>query len=564
MVFQLPQPLPSLIWTSTLLQRCAETRNLLLGRTIHGRILRTSSFPGIPIFLANHLLNMYLKCSSSPSQGIALFRQIQAPNTITYSVLMSAFARLNLSAECVSLFVGMKRCDYSQPNEFTYVSCVQACVLIEGGDRLLDQFHGSMVKSGFASIRHARNALLSGLIRLGRLGDAICVFTDADDDNDIVLWNAMLAGYVRWNCNEVPAFWLRMGRARIELDGHSFASVLTGLCEIGDVLLGIQVHGQVEKLGWKEESCLGDSLLDLYLQNGWLEEGLKVFDEMTKKDVKSWTMVASGCLRCGEPRKALWALEEMRRTGLVPNKFTFATAFHVCTNATALEEGRKFHGLRIKLGSGMDVCVDNALIDLYTKCGDLDGARSVFESMEERSVVTWTVMIIGCAQNGRAREAVELFDEMVREGREEPNDITFVGILYACGQGGFVGEGWKYFASMSKEYGIAPGEDHYACMVNLLSRVGHMREAEELILAMPTRPSVTIWKTLLSAALIHGDMEIARRASEQALDSDGNDPSAYTLSSNAFAGMSKWENVSEVRDLMENRDVRKVPGSSWV
>lgn len=177
--------------------------------------------------------------------------------------------------------------------------------------------------------------------------------------------------------------------------------------------------------------------------------------------------------------------------------------------------------------------------------------------------MSWTTMIIGCAQNGQAREALKFFDEMIEEGAQ-PNQITFVCVLYACSQGGFVDEGWKYFSSMSQRHGISRGEDHYACMVNLLGRNGQIKQAEGLILSMPFQPGVLIWQTLLGAALIHGDMETAKHASDQALKLDRKDPSTYVLLSNMFAGLRNWDGVGMMRELMGTSDVRKLPGSSWI
>ena len=171
-------------------------------------------------------------------------------------------------------------------------------------------------------------------------------------------------------------------------------------------------------------------------------------------------------------------------------------------------------------------------------------------------------MIMGYAQNGYPKKALEIFHQMREEGAD-PNYITFLCVLYACSQGGLIDEGWKYFTSMSDDYGILPGEDHYACMVNLLGRVGRVREAEELISSMPFQPGLLVWQTLLGASRLHGDMETAKRAAERALQVDKVDPSIYVLLSNTFAGLQNWDGVGTVRELMHSRDVKKVPGSSW-
>ncbi|KAB1224890.1 Beta-glucosidase 17 [Morella rubra] len=298
-------------------------------------------------------------------------------------------------------------------------------------------------------------------------------------------------------------------------------------------------------------------------QNQKLGEGFKAFNEIPVGDVCSWTQMAAGCLQCGEPSKALEIVAQMKKMGIKPNKFTLATALNACANIASLAEGKKVHGLRIKLGRDIDVCVDNALLDMYAKCGCVDSAWAVFRSMNDHSIVSWTTMIMACAINGQSRKALKIYDEM-RLKDIHPNCITFICVLYACGQGGFLDEGRKLFSSMACDYGILPQEDHYACMVNLLGRAGRLKEAEELILGMPFKPGVLVWKTLLGACHVYGDMEIGKHAAEHVLHLDRNDPSTYVVLSNLFAGLSNWDSVGMLRELMETQDVKKIPGSSWI
>ncbi|XP_019055068.1 PREDICTED: pentatricopeptide repeat-containing protein At2g13600-like isoform X2 [Nelumbo nucifera] len=388
-------------------------------------------------------------------------------------------------------------------------------------------------------------------------------FFDKCPCRDIVSWNAMIAGYLQFSYIDVPGFWYRMNQEGVKPDNFTFATVLTGLATICDLKMGLQVHAQLIKSGHGDEICVGNSLVDMYLKNRNLIEGSKAFGEMPQKDVISWTQMASGCLQCGQPRKALTVIDEMKKVGVKPNKFTLATAFNSCASLASLEEGKKVHGLRIKLGTEIDICVDNALLDMYAKCGCMDGAWGVFQSMDTRSVVSWTTMIMGFAQNGYAREALDIFERM-RFAGVEPNYITFICVLYACSQGGFLDEGWKYFSSMTHDHGIAPGEDHYACMVDILGRAGQIREAEALILNMPFQPGVLVWQTLLGACRAHGDLDTGKRAAAQALALEKEDPSTYLLLSNMFADFGNWDNVGKLRELMETREVKKVPGCSWI
>ncbi|KAK1571028.1 hypothetical protein Q3G72_010680 [Acer saccharum] len=545
------------------LRQCAHSSNLCLGAAIQARFIKRA----VPssLFLHNHLLNMYMKCGDFDS-GRQLFDEMPERNVVSWSAVISGFVQRGCPEKALLMFRRMRCEGTTVPNSFTLVSALHACSLLCDTDghasSLAYQVYGLIVRLGLEWNVFLVNAFLTALIRRGQLVDAWEVF-DKFSNRDIVSWNAMMGGYLQYSYLEVAGFWFRMNHEGVKPDNFTFTTVLTGLAVSCDVKMGMQVHAQLVKSGHEDEICVANSLADLYLKNQRLVDGFRVFDEMPARDVCSWTQMASGCLQCGEPEKALELIEEMMEMGVKPNKFTLATAFNACANLACLEKGQKVHALRIKLGAEIDVCVDNALLDMYAKCGCMDDAWGVFRSIDDRSVVSWTTMIIGCAQNGQVRESLDIFDEMILKGIE-PNYITYICVLYACSQGGFIEEGWKYFSFMTREHEISPGEDHYVCMVNLLGRAGRIKEAEDLILKMPFKPGVMIWQTLLAACHLHGDVETGKRAAERAIDLNSKDSASYVLLSNMFAGLNNWDGVGTLRQLMKTRDVRKRPGSSWL
>uniref|UniRef100_A0A0A9A724 Pentatricopeptide repeat-containing protein n=1 Tax=Arundo donax TaxID=35708 RepID=A0A0A9A724_ARUDO len=405
------------------------------------------------------------------------------------------------------------------------------------------------------------NAFLAAMVRHGQLADALQLF-DSSCDRDIVSWNTLLAGFARHWCVQGWILWRRMVREVVGADGFSFSTVLSGFAASASLASGLQVHAQLVKSGFGDDVYVGNSLVEMYMKNKCLADGTRAFTEVRRRDVVSWTEMAAGYLHCGEPAKAIGVLSDMMLDGVMPNNFTFATAVNACANLTNLDEGRKVHGYVIRLGDDSDIGVKNALIDMYAKCGSVSCAYKVFQSMQQRQVISWTAMIMGFARNGRAREALEVFDDMLLKGIA-PNYVTLICVLYACGQGGFVDEGWIYFNAMADKFGVEPVEDHYACMVDLLGRAGHIEEAEELISRMPFRPGVLVWQALLAGCHLHGNEAAGRRAAEHALALEKNDPSTYMLLSGMLAGRHNWEDARRARGLMTDTEVMKLPGSTW-
>ncbi|KAH0451655.1 hypothetical protein IEQ34_018954 [Dendrobium chrysotoxum] len=543
---------------SRLLQRCARTSNHRLGAAIHSLLFK-SSLLSSSLFLQNHLLNMYLKSCADVSLPLQLFDEMPQHNLVSWSVAIAGLVQSGHARQALSFFNQMLRCG-TRPNEFALVSALHAGSL-SGGPSQARQVFSQVIRLGFESNAFLINAFLMALIRNEVFEEAVELFEKCLI-RDVVTWNSMIAGYLQFDCTKVWDLWLQMNLEGVSPDEYTFSSVLTGLATSLSLNNGLKVHAQLVKYGFNDEICVGNSLLHMYIKNQNLADGFKVFNQMPEKDVAAWTQMASGCLNCGQPSEAIEMIKLMKAAGISPNKFTLATELNACASLASLEQGKKVHGFRIKLGVEVDECVDNTLVDMYSKCGSMKDACSVFWLMRERSVISWTTVIMGFAQNGFALEAIEVFEHMI-SSNAKPNYITLICVLYACSQGGFVDEGWNYFISMVNDYGIWPEEDHYCCMVDLLGKAGKLREAENLILGMPFQPSALVWQTLLGACRLHGELEIGKRAAENVLAIEKKDPSTYVLLSNMLAKTRNWDGVKRVRELMECSEVKRVPGSSW-
>ncbi|GLJ21348.1 hypothetical protein SUGI_0392610 [Cryptomeria japonica] len=204
-------------------------------------------------------------------------------------------------------------------------------------------------------------------------------------------------------------------------------------------------------------------------------------------------------------------------------------------------------------------------------------AVKLFEETPDSNVMSWTAMISGVlpacgnlasllwgyALHGYGNDALQLFEHMECHG-ERPDDLTFLGILTACCHGGFVDDGRKYFDRMTRYYQIEPALKHYGCLVDLLGRAGHLNEARDLINKMPMKPDVAVWGSLLGACGIHINIEVGEYAAEHLLELDPTNGSHYVALSNMYAAAGRWDDVKRIRKMMKDRNVLRVPGSSWI
>lgn len=165
--------------------------------------------------------------------------------------------------------------------------------------------------------------------------------------------------------------------------------------------------------------------------------------------------------------------------------------------------------------------------------------------------------------HGLAKDALCFFTQMLIAGIR-PDDVTLVGVLNACAHAGLLDERRWYFDVMEKMYKITPKIEHFGCMIDLLGRMGRLREANDLIMEMPMRPNVVIWGALLSACRVHNDVELGEVAAERILELDPYDLWVRVMLSNMYAEAGKWDGVMRLRKEMKDMGMRKSPGCSLI
>ena len=101
-------------------------------------------------------------------------------------------------------------------------------------------------------------------------------------------------------------------------------------------------------------------------------------------------------------------------------------------------------------------------------------------------------------------------------------------------------------------------------MVDLLGRAGKLKEATNLIESMPYRPHAAILGSLLGAARIHKNVEVAEFAAKNFLSIDPSNVAAYVQLANVYAVKNRWDDVSRIWQGMKANEVVKMPGRSWI
>jgi pentatricopeptide repeat protein len=114
----------------------------------------------------------------------------------------------------------------------------------------------------------------------------------------------------------------------------------------------------------------------------------KVYGQVEAPTTYLWNIMLRGLAQSNAPEDAIAFYKKTRGKGMKPDNLTFPFVVKVCARINALKEGTQMHNHVLKYGLLSDIFVSNSLIHLYAACGDLCCARSVFDEMPVKDVVS--------------------------------------------------------------------------------------------------------------------------------------------------------------------------------
>ncbi len=487
-----------------------------------------------------------------------VFDSMSQRQVISWNAMIAVYAQHGEGKEALRLFERMQQ-EGMKPDNVTFISTLSACATLTQGK----QIHAQIINAGVKLDMILGTALVNMYSKCGSLADARQVF-DSMSQHDVVSWNTMIAGHAQHGeGKEALRLFERMQQEGMKPDSVTFVTALSACTSEAALTQGKQIHAQIITSGVKPNIILTNALVNMYSKCGSLADARQVFDSMSQRDLVSWNTMITGHVLNGESIEALNLFERMQQEGMKPNKVTFISALSACTSEAALTQGKKIHAQIINARVKLDMIIETALVNMYSKCGSLADARQVFDSMNQRDLVSWDAMIAAYAQHGEGKEALRLFERMQQEGMK-PDSVTFINVLSACSHSGLVEEGLHCFESMQAKHKIIPTLDHYSCLVDLFGRAGQLDNAEQIIATAPMPPNAVMWMTLLGACRLLGDVERAERVAARIFDLEPQNPAAYVLLGNIYAAAGRWADEARVRGRMRDLGIRKEPGQSWI
>ena len=551
---------PDVATLVTVLPVCAGEEDIEKGMAVHGLAVKLGL--NEELMVSNSLIDMYSKCRFL-SEAQLLFDKNDKKNIVSWNSMIGGYAREEDVCRTFYLLQKMQTEDAKmKADEFTILNVLPVC-LERSELQSLKELHGYSWRHGLQCNELVANAFIAAYTRCGALCSSERVF-DLMDTKTVSSWNALLCGYAQ-NSDPRKALdlYLQMTDSGLDPDWFTIGSLLLACSRMKSLHYGEEIHGFALRNGLAVDPFIGISLLSLYICCGKPFAAQVLFDGMEHRSLVSWNVMIAGYSQNGLPDEAINLFRQMLSDGIQPYEIAIMSVCGACSQLSALRLGKELHCFALKAHLTEDIFVSSSIIDMYAKGGCIGLSQRIFDRLREKDVASWNVIIAGYGIHGRGKEALELFEKMLRLGLK-PDDFTFTGILMACSHAGLVEDGLEYFNQMLNLHNIEPKLEHYTCVVDMLGRAGRIDDALRLIEEMPGDPDSRIWSSLLSSCRIHGNLGLGEKVANKLLELEPEKPENYVLISNLFAGSGKWDDVRRVRGRMKDIGLQKDAGCSWI
>ncbi|KAJ9564088.1 hypothetical protein OSB04_000054 [Centaurea solstitialis] len=536
---------------SHIYQQCSHQKTIDHGKQAHAHMIASGFQP--TVFVTNCLIQMYVKCSSldyarkvfdeMPHRdtvswnamvfGYAgfgcmdmarkMFDVMPEKDIVSWNSLVSGYLRNGMFWESVEVFVRVRR-EGLEVDATTFAVVLKACLGLEDYGFGV-QVHGVVVRMGFVHDVVAASATVDMYAKCRKLEESLRFFDEMPVKN-WVSWSALIAGCVQNDefLNGLELF-KKMQKNGVGVSQSTYASVFRSCAGLSELRFGSQLHAHSLKMNFGSDTIVGTATLDMYAKCGRLCDAKKLFRTLSIHNRQSYNAIIIGCARVDQGFEALGLFHDLINTDLGFDDITLSGAFSACAVVKSYAFGAQLHALTIKSVLDRNVCVENAILDMYGKCGALREARRVFDEMEIRDAVSWNAIIAAYEQNRNVDETLSLLVSMLGSGME-PDEFTFGSVLKACAGLRDLNYGSEIHGRVVKS---GMGFDPFvgSTLVDMYCKCAKVEDAEKLHERMDEQTMVS-WNAIISGFSSQEEGESAQRFFSQMLKT-GAKPDNFTF-----------------------------------
>ncbi|PKA49951.1 Pentatricopeptide repeat-containing protein [Apostasia shenzhenica] len=432
-----------------LLHRCRSTSEVY---QVHGAIIKSGE--GHDRFLLFQLLR---RCSSLHSIDYAsrIFESVKQPDVYHWTALIAGIVAGDFPLDAVLLYSQMMG-ESIAPDAVLISYVLKACgsqMALEEGK----QIHGQVLKLSFGFERAVLMRLIGLYGGCGEFADAKKVFDEMPDrdavagtvliscysdrglidealgvfcgvpERDTVCWTSMIDGLVR-NGREMAAVNLfrEMQRENVQPNEITIVCLLSACARLGALQLGKWVDSYLGKYGIRRNTFVCSTLIDMYCKCGSVEEAMKVFDGMPRRDVISYNSMIAGLAVHGKSLEAVQLYRKMIRLGFKPTHITFVAVLNACSHGGLVDLGfEMFESMEKVHGLLPEVEHYGCMVDLLGRVGRLQDAFDMIQEMRvEPDHVIWGALLGACRIHGNLALAKKIGQILISS--EKADSGTFV------------------------------------------------------------------------------------------------------------------------------------------
>ena len=497
------------------LKRCLKEKDLRVAREVHYCIIKSRMEQDK--YVASSLLSVYIRCGTL-QDARQVFDALAKKSVIHWNVMIGGYVQHSRGKDAMELFHQMRQ-EHVQADKITYLNILKACaspLSVKWGREV----HVLIRRDGLESDIRVGTALIQMYAKCGSIEEARQVFDNLTPRNvvsstamvgacaqsgsigstkvgDIVTWNVMIGAYAGSGRGvEAYDLYLKMKEEGFQPNAVTYMSLLNDCASTGALEWVKVVHRHILEGGHESDVRVGNALVHMYAKCGSIEDAAPVFDRMKERDLITWNVMIGAYAGSGRGVEAYDLYVKMKEEGFQPNAVTYMNLLNDCASTGALEWVKNVHRHILEGGHESDVRVGSALIHMYAKCGSVEDAAVVFESMKERNQITWNVMIGAYAGSGRGVEAYDLYLKMKEEG-VHPNAVTYVSLLNDCASTGaleWVKDVHRHIWEEGHESYVLVGN----ALIQMYAKCGSIKGAAAVFDRMKERNIIT-WTVMIGA-----------------------------------------------------------------
>ncbi|CAN1201007.1 Pentatricopeptide repeat-containing protein At5g03800 [Linum perenne] len=517
-----------------LLRLSIKYSDIELARAVHASILKREE----DTYIVNHLIRSYIKLGLV-LDSYQVFKNLSQPDVVSYSTLISGFAKSNREVEAMKLFFRM-RSSGVEPNEYSFVAILTACMRVLRLE-LGRELHGLAVKLGFMEQVFVASALMALYGKCGCFDSAIQLF-DEMPERDITSWNTAISSSVTESLYEKALeFGRELGKQQIDevkADEFTLLTLLTASTRCNAVNEGKEIHARAIRHGFLMSSLdLCNNLIEFYTKCGSLRDVLNIFERMPIRDEATWANLITAYMESGLMAKAVETFEMMPeskrssicynavlagfthnaeglnalnffvmmiRNGIELTDFSLSRIVTVCAVMANAEISQQVHGFVTKFSHGSNSYIGASLLDMYTRCGRMEDAEKLYRKWpsNQETPAAHTSMLSGYARNGKPEEAVALFIRSLSESTMVMDSLIPTTVLEACGTLSFHDLGKQLHCYVLKAGFFKSDLAVVNSLINMYSQCFNIDDSIKLFETMSLHDIVS-WNTLLSGHVLH-------------------------------------------------------------